>query len=205
MPADDGGEIQAARKFKKYVDHDFSKMMDTKGGFLSVEDDPWNKALHGGESGAGGLGGQGGEERPKHMTLKEWERYQLLKGLRRRKEGPFEPGLGLGGKEEATKKCRECGGLELDWVWEEVFKCSVCGKCKEKWPERYSLLTKTEAKDDYLLTDRKPPFFFQFLFETSGLFGRENLLTKVKQLNSKTKNSFPTSTSLTPTKPTGTT
>jgi DNA-repair protein complementing XP-A cells len=56
---------------------------------------------------------------------------------------------------DKSKKCRECGSLEIDWQWEEVFKCAVCSKCKEKFPDRYSLLTKTEAKDDYLLTDRK--------------------------------------------------
>jgi DNA-repair protein complementing XP-A cells len=139
---DDG--IQPARKFKKYVDHDFSRMTDTKGGFLSAEDDPWNKALHASKEG----------EKPAHMTLKEWERHQLLKGLRDRKEGPFEPGLGFGQRDKG-KKCRECGSLEIDWQWEEVFKCPVCSRCKEKFPERYSLLTKTEAKDDYLLTDRK--------------------------------------------------
>ncbi|EHL03023.1 putative DNA repair protein RAD14 [Glarea lozoyensis 74030] len=43
--------------------------------------------------------------------------------------------------------------MEIDHVWLEVFGVAVCGKCKEKLPERYSLLTKTEAKDDYLLTD----------------------------------------------------
>ncbi|KAH8590149.1 XPA protein C-terminus-domain-containing protein [Bisporella sp. PMI_857] len=140
-PADEG--IQAARKFKKYVDHDFSKMTDTKGGFLSVEDDPYNKALHvpGSDKDAG---------KPAHMTLKEWERHKLLKDLRRRKEGIFEPGLGLS---RDGKKCRECGSMEIDWVWDEVFSCAVCGKCKEKYPEKYSLLTKTECKDDYLLTD----------------------------------------------------
>ncbi|PMD17788.1 DNA repair protein [Hyaloscypha hepaticicola] len=133
---------QPARKFKKYVDHDFSKMTDTKGGFLSAEDDPWNKALHAAKEG----------EKPAHMTLKEWERHQLLKGLRNRKEGPFEPGLGFRERDK-SKKCRECGSLEIDWQWEEVFKCAVCSRCKEKFPDRYSLLTKTEAKDDYLLTD----------------------------------------------------
>lgn len=128
------------------MDHDFSKMTDTKGGFLTVEDDPWNKVMHAPKE----------DERPAHMTLKEWERHQLLKSLRSRKEGPFEPGLGL--KEKGTgKKCRECGSLEIDWQFDDVFGCQVCGKCKEKIPEKYSLLTKTEAKDDYLLTDRKCP------------------------------------------------
>jgi DNA-repair protein complementing XP-A cells len=136
-------DIHVARKFKKYVDHDFSKMTDTKGGFLSVEDDPFNKALHAPEK-------EGGK--PAHMTLKEWERHQLTKSLQRRKEGPFEPGLGL---DKTGKKCRECKSLEIDWQWDDVFGVSVCHKCKEILPNRYSLLTKTEAKDDYLLTDRE--------------------------------------------------
>jgi len=38
--------IQAAKKFQKFVEYDFSKMTDTKGGFLTAEDDPHNRALH---------------------------------------------------------------------------------------------------------------------------------------------------------------
>ncbi|SLM35826.1 dna repair protein rad14 [Lasallia pustulata] len=138
-PLDD---IQPARNFTKYVEYDFSKMTDTKGGFLTVEDDPHNKALH----------APNAEEKPAHMTLKEWERHQLLRSLRDQKAGPFEPGLSVLKKEE-NKVCRECGSMEIDWKWEEIFGCAVCNVCKEKVPEKYSLLTKTEAKEDYLLTD----------------------------------------------------
>ena len=119
-------------------------MTDTKGGFLSVEDDPFNKALHAPEKDGG---------KPEHMTLKEWENMRLIKGLRSRKEGPFEPGLSV--LDRKGKKCRECGTLEIDWQIEEVFGCCVCEKCKKESPDKYTLLTKTEAKDDYLLTDRK--------------------------------------------------
>ncbi len=59
-------------------------------------------------------------------------------------------------RRDKRKKCRECGSLEIDFVWEEVFKCAVCNKCKEKYPDKYSLLTKTECKEDYLITDRTP-------------------------------------------------
>lgn len=137
--------IQPARNFAKYVEYDLSKMTDTKGGFLTLEDDPHNKALHKEDS----------EVRPANMTLKEWERQQLLRSLQSRKAGPFEPGISALKREENNKQCRECGNLEIDWKWEEVLKCAVCNACKEKLPEKYSLLTKTEAKDDYLLTDRK--------------------------------------------------
>ncbi|KAI8634466.1 XPA protein C-terminus-domain-containing protein [Xylariaceae sp. FL1651] len=155
---DKDGAIRPARKFTKFVDYDFGKMTDTKGGFLSAEDDPWNKAMSGsvstGTAGANGAGGpEGAEGRPKDMTVQEWERLQLLKKLRRQKAGPFEPGLSMLTEEKERKKCRECGNLEIDFVWEEVFGCAICGVCKEKYPEKYSLLTKTECREDYLLTD----------------------------------------------------
>ena len=134
--------IQPARNFAKFVEYDFSKMTDTKGGFLTVDDDPHNKALH----------APNADEKPGHMTMKEWERHQLLRSLRDQKAGPFEPGLSVL-KQEQNKVCRECSSLEIDWKWEDVFGCSVCNACKEKLPDKYSLLTKTEAKEDYLLTD----------------------------------------------------
>ncbi|KAI1329285.1 DNA repair protein [Xylariaceae sp. FL0255] len=153
----DDGAIKPARKFTKFVDYDFGQMTDTKGGFLSTEDDPFNKAMSGSAGTGNGASGKGGpeptEERPKGMSLQEWERLQLLRKLRRQKAGPFEPGISTLTEEKERKKCRECGSLEIDFVWEEVFACAVCGACKEKYPEKYSLLTKTECREDYLLTE----------------------------------------------------
>ncbi|KAI1256512.1 hypothetical protein MGN70_001636 [Eutypa lata] len=151
------GAIRPARKFTKFVDYDFGKMTDTKGGFLSAEDDPWNKAMSGAPVKGNGSqqpdGAPAAEEKPKDMTMQEWERLQLLKKLRRQKAGPFEPGLSALKDEKERKKCRECGSFEIDFVWEEVFACAVCAACKEKMPEKYSLLTKTECREDYLLTE----------------------------------------------------
>jgi DNA-repair protein complementing XP-A cells len=138
--------IQPARNFAKYVEYDFSKMTDTKGGFMTVEDDPHNKALH----------ARGAEEeaKPAHMTLKEWERHQLLKKLREQRSGPFEPSLNAASKDGAEQqKCRECGTLEIDYSWLGIFGIAICNTCKDTRPDKYSLLTKTEAKEDYLLTD----------------------------------------------------
>ncbi|KAK0625889.1 XPA protein C-terminus-domain-containing protein [Immersiella caudata] len=141
-----------SRKFTKYVDYNFSAMTDTKGGFLSAEDDPWNKHMAGSASASQG-GKPEGETKPAHMTAAEWERLQLIRNLQRNKAGPYEPGLSVLADEKTRKKCRECGSVEIDFVWEEVFGCCVCGKCKEKFPEKYSLLTKTECREDYLITD----------------------------------------------------
>lgn len=136
--------IKPARNFAKYVEYDFSKMTDTKGGFLTAEDDPHNTALHAKED---------EDSKPANMTMKEWERQRLLRSLRDQKAGPFEPGIS--GLKNSITKCRECGILEIDWKWDEVFGISVCNACKEKLPDKYSLLTKTEAREDYLLTDRE--------------------------------------------------
>ncbi|KAL3465459.1 XPA protein C-terminus-domain-containing protein [Aspergillus heterothallicus] len=144
--ASDGplNSIKPARNFTKFVEYDFSKMTDTKGGFLTEEDDPFNKALHVKD---------GKEEKPPNMTQKEWERKQLIDSLRRDRAGPFEPGISVLDDKSEQKRCRECGNLEIDWKWEAELKCCVCHGCKDKFPEKYSLLTKTEAKEDYLLTD----------------------------------------------------
>ncbi|KAI5456520.1 XPA protein C-terminus-domain-containing protein [Mariannaea sp. PMI_226] len=140
--------LRPARKFTKFVDYNMSSMTDTKGGFLTTEDDPHNFVLGGRKPGPSEE-----EQKPKHMSVQEWERLQLIRKLKRQKAGPYEPGLSVLDDPEKRKKCRECGSLEIDFVWEEVFHLCVCNKCKEKIPEKYSLLTKTECKDDYLLTD----------------------------------------------------
>ena len=109
---------------------------------MTQEDDPYNKTLHAPNK----------DEKPANMTLKEWERAQLERRLRQQRAGPYEPGLSVLNA-AAQKKCRECGSLEIDWQWDEVLGAQVCNACKEKFPEKYSLLTKTEAREDYLLTD----------------------------------------------------
>lgn len=143
-----------SRKFTRYVDYNFSAMTDTKGGFLSTEDDPWNKSMSTGAT-SKTPAASGAEQKPAHMTAAEWERLQLIRTLQRNKAGPYEPSLSVLADEKTRKRCRECRSVEIDFVWEEVFGCAVCNTCKEKYPEKYSLLTKTECKDDYLLTDRE--------------------------------------------------
>ncbi|KFA70321.1 hypothetical protein S40285_01765 [Stachybotrys chlorohalonatus IBT 40285] len=141
----DEESLRPARKFTKFVDYNMSSMTDTKGGFLAAEDDPNNKAM------GHKTPGQEEEQRPKHMTIQEWERLQLIRKLdqQRAKEAAINPHDEKGER----KKCRECKNLDIDWTWDEIFHVCVCKDCKEKYPEKYSLLTKTECKEDYLLTD----------------------------------------------------
>jgi DNA-repair protein complementing XP-A cells len=148
-PAADAAILRPAKNLGKYIDYDFSKMTDTKGGFLSAQDDPDNRALH-----AGSKRDDPTEGKPAGMTMEEWERLQLLRKLRATRSGPFEPGLSVLDDKATRKVCKECEGLDVDWTWIDVFGCAVCKKCKDLYPEKYSLLTKTEAREDYLLTNR---------------------------------------------------
>ena len=107
---------------------------------MTKEDDPHNRALRASEL----------AEKPAHMTMKEWERHQLLKKLReQRAQEPSISALSY----TKDKICRECQSLDIDFKWLDVFKCAVCNSCKDKFPEKYSLLTKTDAREDYMLTD----------------------------------------------------
>lgn len=86
--------------------------------------------------------------------MKEWERHQKLKQLQKaRAAQPSITELGLDKDNASERICRECGNLDIDFKWFEILKCAVCNNCKDKFPEKYSLLTKTEAREDYLLTD----------------------------------------------------
>ncbi|KAH8552268.1 XPA protein C-terminus-domain-containing protein [Umbelopsis sp. PMI_123] len=50
-------------------------------------------------------------------------------------------------------KCVECDSQDIDPHFNQIFKINICNTCKDKYPDKYSLITKTEAKEDYLLTD----------------------------------------------------
>lgn len=46
-----------------------------------------------------------------------------------------------------NQKCKECNSVELDNLFRKTFKVNICKNCKEKYPEKYSLITKSEAKE----------------------------------------------------------
>jgi DNA-repair protein complementing XP-A cells len=135
------------RKFAKYVEYDLSKMTDTKGGFITSDDDPHSVLA------AENLG-----DKPPNMTLEEWARHQKRIKLQQEKKGVYEPAISALEETDEEKTCWECKAKEIDWKWKDVFRCRVCEKCKKEQPEKYSLLTKTEAREDYLLTDREWSF-----------------------------------------------
>ncbi|KAI7851556.1 hypothetical protein BDC45DRAFT_538311 [Circinella umbellata] len=84
------------------------------------------------------------------------------------KLSPFIP---LSADPSENPKCRDCGSMDVDPIFFQVFKMSVCNGCKEKFPERYSLITKTEAREltifsAGLFIDRSSRFsFYMYIAE----------------------------------------
>ncbi|KAK9477471.1 XPA protein C-terminus-domain-containing protein [Lipomyces japonicus] len=114
-------DIRPAKKFTNYIEYDFSKIKDSKGGFVQLED----------------------SDLPSGMTLEEWKK--------KNQKFVIEPERAI--NPAYNPKCFECGSFEIDFEIYKVFKCRVCKSCKKKIPDKYSLLTKTECREDYLLTD----------------------------------------------------
>jgi DNA-repair protein complementing XP-A cells len=76
-----------------------------------------------------------------HMTLEEWKEKQKV----------YQAPTIL--SDADAPKCFECGTPELNFKLYNIFKTRVCKSCERKFPDKYSLLTKTECREDYLLTD----------------------------------------------------
>ncbi|CAG8728554.1 2998_t:CDS:2, partial [Racocetra fulgida] len=102
-------KLRPMKKFQNYADYDFSKMENTRGGFL-LEDSVDNS---------------------KKRKLRELEP----------EDPPINPIL------SENPRCKECKSVEIDYQFHRTFRINICKTCKEKFPEKYSLLTKTEAKE----------------------------------------------------------
>lgn len=105
-----------------YIDYDLATMKDSRGGFIAAE--------------------EGGSGQPSDgKTFEEWQEEQKI-------HRDMPPPLDM----ESATKCYECGTFDIDTQLWEVFKCRVCKRCARAKPEKYSLLTKTECREDYFLT-----------------------------------------------------
>ncbi|GAA97848.1 uncharacterized protein L969DRAFT_89677 [Mixia osmundae IAM 14324] len=118
-------------ELSSYVEYDLSTLKNSKGGFL-VDDEEEDEVTRRQRAQA---------DAHRLKRLQESERMGLGQ----------DPALSTDSRQNS--KCNICGTIELDFQLKKIFGVSVCAKCKYENPERYSLLTKTECKDDYLLTD----------------------------------------------------
>ncbi|WAQ82035.1 hypothetical protein PtA15_2A348 [Puccinia triticina] len=117
------------KRVRTFVDYDLSTMTNSKGGFLldNEQDDP--------------------------RLIKQRQQIEELKKQRLKQAERLSQAPNLSLDKSQNPKCTVCGSVELDIQLFQVFKVPVCRKCKNEHPERFSLLTKTECKQDYLLTD----------------------------------------------------
>ncbi|GAA5982667.1 hypothetical protein JCM5350_002141 [Sporobolomyces pararoseus] len=114
-----------------YVEYDLSTLKNSRGGFLleGEEDDPRKK---------------------RERKLQEELKLKRLENARLQGQLPSSV-MSIDPKE--NPKCKHCGTPDLDEQLKMVFGVKVCTNCKKENPDLYSLLTKTECKEDYLLTE----------------------------------------------------
>ncbi|RLV89989.1 DNA repair protein RAD14 [Spathaspora sp. JA1] len=111
-------------RMQDYIEFDFSTMKDSRGGFIS--DDPKQPT-------------------PDQQSLDEWKEKQ--KELQQIRELP--PPIDI----QNAPRCYECDSIDIDANLMTNFQVRACRKCVKAHPEKYSLLTKTECREDYLLTE----------------------------------------------------
>lgn len=153
-------KIRPTVRRQDYIEYDFSTMQNSYGGFINVEEDFGD-----------------GPDTKKKQSLEEWQRAQKeRKALYEDAPPPEHPSL--------VPRCVECNiNTELDPLLHDVFKLQVCKACAISRPEKFALLTKTECKEDYFLTD--PELNDQSLFHRfekpnphSGTFARMQLFVR---------------------------
>lgn len=122
-------KIRPTIRKQDYIEYDFATMKNSHGGFINIEED------------------YEGPDNKKQQSLEDWQRSQReRRALYENAPPPDHPSL--------APKCTECNiNTELDPLLLDTFHLQVCKSCVKAHPEKYSLLTKTECKEDYFLTD----------------------------------------------------
>lgn len=122
-------KIRPSVRRQHYIEYDFSTMKNSYGGFINTEDTAE------------------GENNKRAKTLEDWQEEQKNRRMLFEEEMPA---FNI----SSAPRCTECQvNIEMDPLMKKVFKLQVCKTCVKNHPEKYSLLTKTECKEDYFLTD----------------------------------------------------
>ncbi|KAJ1969870.1 DNA repair protein rad14 [Dispira parvispora] len=108
-----------------YYEYNLTDMVDTRGGFLATDNDATGD----------GSPDKMGNDIVKQKTIIEDIPYNM--------------------DESQNPRCKDCSTMDIDPTFFTIFGIPVCQTCKKENPDKYSLITKTEAKDDYLLTDEE--------------------------------------------------
>ncbi|KAK5781732.1 hypothetical protein RI543_000918 [Arxiozyma heterogenica] len=140
-------KIRPTVRTKDYIDFDFSTMQNLNGGYINPNDKGiYSYHINSNTDDYSYYEG----ERTAHShikTLEDWkEEQRQRRNLYENKPPPEHISQAI--------KCRECRiNIEMDPILDDVFKLNVCKQCSKLHPEKYSLLTKTECKEDYFLTE----------------------------------------------------
>ncbi|SCU78257.1 LANO_0A02542g1_1 [Lachancea nothofagi CBS 11611] len=152
-------KIRPTVRKEDYIEYDLATMKNSHGGFINVDEVP------------------DGPDSKKQQTFEEWQKAQQeRRALYEEAQPPEHPSL--------APKCIECSiNTELDPLLHDVFKLQVCKACVKTHPEKFSLLTKTECKEDYFLTDPElndDALFYRFEKPNphSGTFARMQLFVR---------------------------
>ncbi|KAF9545893.1 hypothetical protein EC957_010397 [Mortierella hygrophila] len=110
-------------EWTKFYDYDLSKMKDTRAGFIQDLDNKKRDA------------------EDENSRKRKWEPTLAQP----------DPSIFLGADD--NYECQDCTSIDVDFQLLRYFHVLVCIGCRDAQPEKYSLLTKTECRADYLLTD----------------------------------------------------
>lgn len=121
-----------------YIDYDFAQLNNLNGGYI-------NK-----------YGDNDDGEQTQLKTLSDWKQQQRdsASGLDTTTAESNGADAQIPVLVTDRDKCSHCRiNIELDPILQKVFHVRVCKQCVRQNPDKYSLLTKTECKTDYLLTE----------------------------------------------------
>ncbi|KAL6942548.1 hypothetical protein ACO0QE_003727 [Hanseniaspora vineae] len=181
--------IRPSIRRKDYIEYDFSTMENSYGGFINND-----RSLYG--SGYSSIGNT-------EKTFEQWQAEQRSKNDLFNGPSSFTTETGDAAENgvqpvrefkhlgpdiisdlSSLPKCEECHvNVEFDTILLQHFKIKICKRCTVEHPEKYSLLTKTECKSDYLLTepeleDRKLFHRLEKANPHSGTFARMQLFLR---------------------------
>ena len=165
------GKIRPSIRKQDYIEYDFATMQNLNGGYINPKDKLPNPGFADDQEAESEFGSK------KQKTLQDWKREQLERKMLYENAPPPE-------HISKAPKCIECHiNIEMDPILHDVFKLQVCKQCAKEHPEKYALLTKTECREDYFLTD--PELNDEDLFRRlekpnphSGTFARMQLFVR---------------------------
>ena len=134
-------KLKPSIRTKDYIEYDFSTMENLNGGYINAKDNR-NNSDYDYES---SLSPSSSNKHAK--SIEQWKEEQRQRRFLYENQPPPE-------HISQAQRCVECKvNIEMDPVLHDVFKLNVCKTCAKEHTEKYSLLTKTECKEDYFLTE----------------------------------------------------